>query len=339
MQKTKILLGAYIDSVNAQDINCYNIAKHINKKKFDVQAFVHNQDVAIPGVVCHKVSNNRLLKNFQKLLLMMFINADIYYLPRVERVDIIFSKFSRKKITSSVEIQTVYENHIYKKFFNQYINGYFCISKFLERLNEKKWGKKVKVIYLGVDSKTKYIEKKVLKKIAFIGSVEERKRPFLFLSLAEKFNDLDFEMIGDGSLLPDVKTEAKEKGINNITFYGRLNNGQVLDKLNDIDLLVITSKQEGLPKVILEAASRCVPTVYISEFYKVDYIKNGENGYGVIDLNDLIDKIEKLRNNNEHYLNLTRQVYKLANKYSWDSVITDYEKFFKILVDNAEETN
>lgn len=143
MGKIRILLGAYIDSVNAQDINCYEIAKRLDKNKFEVHAFVHDDSFTLNDVRCHKISRNRLLKNIEKINAMRAIGADIYYLPRVEKVDVIFAKkYGKKKcIVSSVEIQTVYDNPTYKKFFNEYIADYFCISGFLNELNEKHWKK------------------------------------------------------------------------------------------------------------------------------------------------------------------------------------------------------
>jgi len=36
MKKIKIFLGAYINSTNAQNLNCLALAKYLDKDKFDV---------------------------------------------------------------------------------------------------------------------------------------------------------------------------------------------------------------------------------------------------------------------------------------------------------------
>ncbi|MCF6173219.1 MAG: hypothetical protein L3J44_05485, partial [Campylobacteraceae bacterium] len=36
MKKIKVFLGAYINSTNAQNLNCLALAKHLDKTKFDV---------------------------------------------------------------------------------------------------------------------------------------------------------------------------------------------------------------------------------------------------------------------------------------------------------------
>lgn len=98
MEKLKILLGAYVDSVNAQNINCKEIAKRLDQNKFEVHVLVHDKPMDVEGVVSHKIGNSFLLKNLGKLYTMIKLNADIYYLPRVEKVDILFSKLRRKKV-------------------------------------------------------------------------------------------------------------------------------------------------------------------------------------------------------------------------------------------------
>lgn len=329
MKKIKLLLGAYIDSVNAQDINCYNIAKHIDKDKFEVHALTHGGDINIPGVVCHPISKEKVLKNIEKYLTMRKVDADVYYLPRVEKVDIEFSKRSKKCIISSVEIQTVYENETYKKFFNEYISGYFCISEFLNSLNMKYWGKKVPVLYLGVDVDKKEIVHNSISTIVFVGSVVERKRPNLFLEIARSFPEINFIIVGDGDLLPAMKKLVSENGTKNVTFLGKLNNRSVLKTFEKCDLLLMTSEKEGLPKVVLEAASRGVPSIYINEYYTIDYIENGINGYGVNSIEDAKNCISMLINNTSDYKTMSTNSKQLVDTYNWKALILGYEQFFK----------
>lgn len=336
MKKIKLFLGAYIDSVNAQDINCFNIAKFIDKKLFEVHTLIFNKEVNIRGVICHKIGSDRIKKNFDKLKIMQTVDADLYYLPRVEKIDILFAKISNKKIVSSVEIQTVYKNKLYKKFFNTYITNYFCISKFLNEENKRNWNKSVDVIYLGVDTSPEIIERKFLKNIVFVGSIVERKRPWIFLRLAKEIPELHFIMIGDGDLFQSIRKQSIHNRLTNIEFTGKLTNTEVLEKLKQCDLLVMTSQYEGLPKVVLEAASKCVPTIYISQFYKIDYIKSGVNGFEARNIEDIKQVIYHLMEDKELYKNICEKSYEISNKYSWEKLIKQYEKFFIKTLKNKE---
>ncbi|KZE38888.1 hypothetical protein AV656_08285 [Bhargavaea cecembensis] len=334
MGKVKILLGSYVGSVNAQDINCYEIAKRLNSDIFEVHVLHQKNKVDLGNNVhFHRISNNRLIKNLSKLFKMATLNADIYYLPRIEKIDIIFAKIFGKKrcIVSSVEIQNVYENKKYDDFFNKYIFDYFCISNFLNKLNVKHWNKECQVLYLGSNNSkddVNFINNGNLKKIAFVGSFEERKKPLDYLKVAKSFPDIEFIMIGSGSLSGEVDQYIKSHNLKNVKTLGRLQNSEVYKELTTCDLLLIVSDKEGLPKVVLEAASVGMPTIYISKNYKVDYIEDGINGFAVQNLNEMMNRINELLSNEDQFKNMRTEAYKLAAKYSWDNVINDYEKYF-----------
>lgn len=330
MKKICILLGAYIDSVNAQDINCYEIAKRLDANKFEVHAFVYDSSFMLKNVKCHKISRNRLLKKIEKMNVMKSINADIYYLPRVEKVDYLFAKMYGKKkcIVSSVEIQTVYEKPKYKKFFTRYIADYFCISNFLNELNERYWGKKKTVLYLGVPVASAFEQKSKIERFAFVGSLEERKHPLDFLEMGENFPDYEFVMIGSGSMHQLVIDEIERRHLNNVSLMGRLDNVDVIETLKNCSVLLMTSEKEGLPKVVLEAAACGVPSIYINKNYSIDYIENGKNGFGIPSLDAMTDVITSLLSNPQVYRDISYNVSKLSDTYNWDNLITQYELYF-----------
>ena len=136
-------------------------------------------------------------------------------------------------------------------------------------------------------------------------------------------------MVGDGNELQIIKKIAQKNNIKNIKFEGKLSNEQTLVEIQNADLLCITSKQEGLPKIVLEAASKGVPTLYINEMYSVDYIKDGVNGFGVKNIQEMEKKIDLLYRDSQLYKKLSVEVGKLANQYSWKRLIPQYEEFFK----------
>lgn len=332
VKKIKILLGAYVDCVNAQNINCREIAKRLDKNKFEVHVLVHSTPMDEAGVISHRIGNGFITKNLGKFLLMYKINADIYYLPRAEKIDILFARFLGKKrcIVSSVEITTVYQNEKYNKFFNDYIYDYFCISQFLSEMNKEKWGRSKQVLYLGIPTfEINDITHDEIKTIAFVGSVEERKRPLEFVKVAKQFPHIRFLMIGDGSLLEGIKTYAKDNLINNMEFTGRLNNNEVIQRLEEADLLLILSKEEGLPKVVLEAAINGVPTLYIDEFYSIDYVKSGMTGIAVHGLQEVTGEISKLLSDKNKYRQLSANVKNVPIEFTWDKVITGYNEYFE----------
>ena len=81
-----------------------------------------------------------------------------------------------------------------------------------------------------------------------------------FAQIKEKHPDARLVMCGDGPLRPKIESEIETSGMGQSIFVlGALKN--VRDLLTGADLLLLPSKVEGIPGVVLEAAVRCVPAV------------------------------------------------------------------------------
>jgi glycosyltransferase involved in cell wall biosynthesis len=70
-------------------------------------------------------------------------------------------------------------------------------------------------------------------------------------------------MVGAGRYLPEMKTLAGKLGIaDRVEFRGELPSGRpVFDFLDSIDLFVMPSRAEGLPRALVEAMSRGCPCI------------------------------------------------------------------------------
>lgn len=337
-KKHKILLGSYIDGINAQDINCYNIAIRLDNNKYEIHSFTHNK-LVINNIICHRISNNRIFQKVQKLIMMVAINADVYYLPRVEWIDFIFAKFfkGKRKIVSSIEVEEYLHDKKIEDFFTKRIDSFFAINKELQKAVKNIWNIECPVIYLGFARKNIMLKsKKSLKNIAYAGGLVRRKRPDLILEIAQSFPSIHFDIIGGGPLYDIINEECKKKKLKNIKLWGRVTNDEVYTILNNNDLLLIVSENEGQPKVSLEAASVGVPTCYIKNVYKIDYIKDGINGFEARDVLQMKEIITSILTNPVILSTASRNIYNTSKKYDWDILIDQYEKYFdKILGDNV----
>lgn len=161
-----------------------------------------------------------------------------------------------------------------------------------------------------------------------MGSIEERKRPLDFLKIAERFPDYEFVMIGAGSMQQLVSDEIEKRSLSNVTLTGRLDNADVIETLKKCSVLLITSEKEGLPKVVLEAASCGIPSIYINEKYSIDYIEDGKNGFAVQDNEQLIERLKLMIRSPEMYKSISKEAINLAKKYGWDHLIPQYEIYF-----------
>lgn len=96
-----------------------------------------------------------------------------------------------------------------------------------------------------------------IKRIIFCSRLDKRKGVDKFIDLAEHFreSDLSFEIYGpDGGELNFVKSEIQNKNISNtLKYMGSLPSNEVQNMLQHVDLLILPSKDEPFPMVILES--------------------------------------------------------------------------------------
>ena len=84
--------------------------------------------------------------------------------------------------------------------------------------------------------------------IGFLGILRSVKNPYLFIDIAKEFPDILFVLGGNGPLEEDLKNYAKD--IENIKFLGFV---QSPIFLSAIDILLLTSKNEGVPQSVIQA--------------------------------------------------------------------------------------
>ncbi|WP_138429431.1 glycosyltransferase family 4 protein [Fodinibius saliphilus] len=198
-----------------------------------------------------------------------------------------------------------------------YATGIIIVSRhMIETLELGPWISKVHVIPCSVDP-TKFTIQKNNKssevvKIAHSGRVVPTKGvPDLvkvFSELADKYDNIELHIAGDGIELEDSKELARKYGHpEKIRFYGRVSQQEVKDLLNDADIFVLNSRtddrgdMEGTPVSIMEAMCLKKPVVSTIHAGIPDVIEHGKNGLLAKEYanEELKDRIEKLIQNPE----------------------------------------
>ncbi len=103
--------------------------------------------------------------------------------------------------------------------------------------------------------------------ILFVGRLGKEKRPELFVKMARELRKtlpdrrLKFRVVGDGPLRPELEELASRYGLTPevLSFDGE--RSDMSEIYRTADILVLTSKHEGTPNVVLEALSHAVPVV------------------------------------------------------------------------------
>ena len=123
--------------------------------------------------------------------------------------------------------------------------------------------------------------KRVSHRIGIVGRLVPIKNHALFLEMAQRLlarrKDVEFMIYGGGELETWLRTRVVKLGIaDHIRFYGWQRDIQQL--YSSLDLLVVTSKNEGTPMSVIEAMAAAKPVVATRVGGVPDLIRHGWNG-------------------------------------------------------------
>ena len=198
-------------------------------------------------------------------------------------------------------------------------------------------GGKVIVIYNGIDFEAFQLGKNPLSSklvLGFIGRFVKLKDPECFLrSLVILKNKYKLEpkviMAGNGELEPVLKEFINHNNLNNVSFTGWVD--EVVKWLKQIDVLVVPSKEEGLPLTVLEglAANKIIIASDIKPMKELIFsgdngilFKAGDNKSLAIELKNLLTNknlSQNYYNNVSQWINENRELFdikEVAKKYS-----------------------
>lgn len=110
----------------------------------------------------------------------------------------------------------------------------------------------------------------------YLGSLSEEKRPSLAVEVAARIPGLHLLVVGDGPLRTETEALAVREAPGRVHFLGQV--GDTTEVLRATDVLLLTSRTEGLPGVVLEAAAAGVPAVATSVGAVPEVIVHGCTG-------------------------------------------------------------
>ena len=348
MKKTKLFLGGYISTPNAQNLNCLALAKYLDKTKFDIHTMV-NTDAKVDISDIEKeltiYKYNKKLK-FTKVWLYIkaLLNCDVLYLPKQEKLGVILllNKFFKRKLIVTIEgilddlcVQLV-ERDI-KADFSTYksrlekIDHLYSMTPFVKRYNFEKRGLKTEdtILYIGTDCENFKPKKRnsQIKNTILIGLDLPRKGIADYAKLAALNPTVTFNVVGN-------KTNEfvdKYSDISNMKFHGVLSPGELNDLFNLIDLHILPSKTEGFPKVVIETAAVGIPSLLYSHYGANELLNNNEEVFVVDDFQQMNGKLKELIESPSQFITVSKNVLSVPNRFSWGYLIKSWERVFRLV--------
>ena len=170
-----------------------------------------------------------------------------------------------------------------------------------------------------------------------VGRIDEQKDPLRVLDafnrLATNFNDIELLFVGSGPLETELQERARQS-----EFSSRVHvagwHADIPGLMKAATLLVLASKWEGMPNVVLEAGAAGLPVVATNVEGVNEVIKNDDLGWlvGIEDTNSLITGIstalnDQLASDKSNFLQTIIQ-----KEFTWDSVADRYSRLFDSLL-------
>src|SRR3989338_5900732 len=193
---------------------------------------------------------------------------------------------------------------------------------------------KDKIIYIPsiyIDSevfKPMDLEKKY--DLIFVGRLEKNKGIELFLEIVKK-TGLRAIIVGKGSLFEDIKFKIENWKLK-ITVHGWAKDSQEVAKLlNQSKVMVMSSYNEGGPRVVLEAMACGLPVLATNVGLMPDFAK--KNVVKIIDWNveDIAKKTKELLENEEERKRLSTAGLEIAKQFEKKEMIKNYADELKTL--------
>lgn len=291
-----------------------NLIKYINTY-FSKNDIVICMDYA--GLLPFKIRPTKIVQLHESLSIKSIIQRKSYstitYL--LEYFTVLFSN----------KIRAVSESVLYDT------NKYFPFTKFIES----------RVVYNGISclimNKVEHVS--TTKNIVFIGKLSKLKGADFIAPIVNKVHesiqDVTFTIIGHDEIINGVS--RKEIIINEIafkdkvSFYNRVENAEIYNFIQKSQLLVLPSRTEALPTVVIESFSCSRPVVAFDVGGLSEMVTDGEDGYIIEAFNiDLFaKKIIKILASENLRKTLSENARKKYDRlFKFELMIDELEKFY-----------
>lgn len=174
--------------------------------------------------------------------------------------------------------------------------------------------------------------------LLYIGAITENKQLHHILETLSRFRDETFQLSIAGKFTCSMRYEktvhqlaAQVRNMHSINFLGQINNKTALANLYKTHhLLILPSQSEGLPLVVLEAASFGVPSITTERSAANEFIQDGKNGVLIKpdDQSELGHTLSYLHTNRELLSEMSLNVYRRFQEHpTWNETGKKIEKF------------
>ena len=183
--------------------------------------------------------------------------------------------------------------------------------------------------------------------VLFMGAIEERKGcfdvPQIFKRVSSEVPDCTLVMAGDGDdrIVKAVKESFGDSLNRNVFFPGWIRGDQRKQNLEESDLFLLPSYNEGMPMAILDAMGYGLPIISTNVGGISKLVHEGENGFLCKpgDIEEFAEKIIYYLNNKEARIeagNVSKRI--VRENYTLDKHLQQLERLYEEVMIDASNT-
>lgn len=179
------------------------------------------------------------------------------------------------------------------------------------------------------------VSERIANRFLFVGRLSSEKRPGLAVAAAARVPEAQLDIIGDGA--EAEKTKSLAGSLENVNLLGPLPHTQVSKMMSTALGLLITSRYEGSPKVVIESMSSGLPVIAVKSPGLTEIVRHGVNGL-LVDPDDesISGAMRTLIDDPVLWLKLSKNGRRMAMEmYSKTSVISKEISLINRLTNNS----
>lgn len=339
-----------------------HISSDDKKQKFEFLIYLIGFSQNAGGVhMTVDMVNYLIINNFNCNILYGFSNGydEIMLFNPIQVNDI--NKYRFEKLVSTIYLSTYYVKQLseqynvpllyfaqgYEPYFengNDYgiaelsyklADGIFTISDYLKKRYNDMFHVKSEVIANGINYDLLHFnnKNKKIETITIVLRGNVLKGDFILLDIykyiAEKYNKLNINLLYNNEninfpLITNDKNDINMK-------KGPFTRKEIAEIMQKSDLYLDASFTEGFGLMALEAMAAGNVCIVSDSGGVNQYIKDGENGYIIKEVNNIdsyIEKIDYLLNNSKEYEKIKEKASITASRFDYDNMIDKYIKYF-----------
>jgi glycosyltransferase involved in cell wall biosynthesis len=339
---TTIFTPSHADAAgtNAQQLTVKEIVARLPPERFRVAMFSGERPdpriAARPNTLLIPARPHGNTRRFLTRLLLA--RPDIYFYPRFGPLDnILFSLRSTLRLKTAVVTHVVTcINESTAGFMERSIreaDAVFGNSRYVAETVRGTFGIEAGTIHNGIDRRFFRPRSEELPRLGplvvlYAGSFQSHKRVEVIIQQAARHPQVKFRLAGRGKTEPACRALTQQLGGHNIEFVGHLTPSDLGDEMRKADVFLFPSIQEGHPQVLGQASACSLPSIAMN-FYRPDYVLNGESGFLVESDAELADKLELLLRDANLRRSMSRAAALHSLQFDWDRSALQWQEVFE----------